>query len=159
MPLYINHLQVGLAKNLTDVIEQIVCRKVMYVTKRKSGYDIETYDRYGNNTDKLCEESIEKRREEIDRRFRLNRCRPQRFKVWIDGEYAMTYPTLDDFLFSLLNVHVLFIDVNGTQIWMETAKKYGTEKRTMALCSESIEYHNQRLKERLEKYFVKRGNV
>lgn len=156
MPLFVNGLQTGWAKNMTDVVEQIVCRKVMYVEKWKNGFNIHTYDRYGKNTKRLCEESVEKRRDEIDRRLRLNKNRPQRFKVWIDGEYSMTYPTLDDFLFSLLNVHVLFIDVNGTQIWIETAKKYGNEKQTIALCYDSIEHHNRRLKERLEKYFVKK---
>lgn len=156
MRISINNCQVGWAKNLTDVVEQIVCQKVLYVEKRKDGYNIVTSDCCGKNTDTLMSDSIEKRRDEIDRRFRLNRSRPQRFRVFIDDEYEMCYPTLDDFLFSLLNVHVLFIDVEGTLIWMETAKKYGTEKRTMAICSESIEHHNQRVKERLEKYFVKK---
>lgn len=155
MNLSVNNVQVGWAKNLTDVVEQIVCRKVMYVSKDKSGYNILTYDRYGNDTNELCKDSVEKRKDEIDRRFRLNRSRPQRFKVWIDGKYYKTYPTIDDFIFSLLNVHILFIDVHGTQIWVETANKYGSEKKTMALCFTSLEYHNNRIKKRIEKYFSK----
>ena len=156
LKLYINNLQVGWAKNLTDVIEQIICHKVAYIDKRDDGYNIVTYDRYGKDTANLLDKAIEKRREDIDNRFRMNRRRPQRFRVWIDSKYKMCYPTLEDFIFSLLNLHILFIDVNGTQIWVETAKKYGTEKRTMALCFDSIEYHKNRVKKRLEKYFAKK---
>lgn len=119
MPLYINNLQVGWAKNLTDVVEQIVCSQVKYIERKNGGYNIKTYDSAPNED----EESVKRRRDEVDRRFRLNRKRQQRFRLFVDGKYNMCYPTIDDFLFSIVNVHVLFVDVEGTQIWMTTAKK------------------------------------
>ena len=152
MPLYKNNLQVGWAKNLTDVVEQIICSQVKYVEKKNGGYNIKTYDGAPNED----EESVKRRREEIDRRFRLNRKRQQRYRLFVDGKYNMCYPTIDDFLFSIVNVHVLFVDVEGTQIWMTTATKYGSTTKTMALCFDSLEHHNNRIKRRLDKYFAKK---
>ena len=150
MPLYKNGLQFGWAKNLTDVVEQIVCSQVRYIEKKDGGYNIKTYDCVPDED----EESAKRRRDEIDRRFRLNRKRRQRFRVFVDGKYSMCYPTIDDFLLSIVNVHVLFVDVEGTQIWMTTAKKHGSPARTMSLCFDSLERHNARVKRRLDKYFA-----
>ena len=61
MPLYKNNLQVGWAKNLTDVVEQIVCSQVKYVEKKNGGYNIKTYDCAPNEN----EESVKRRRDEI----------------------------------------------------------------------------------------------
>lgn len=152
MPLYINNLQVGWAKNLTDVVEQIIYAPVKYIEKKNGGYNIKTYDSAPNED----EESVKRRRDEVDRRFRLNRKRQQRFRLFVDGKYNMCYPTIDDFLFSIVNVHVLFVDVEGTQIWMTTAKKYGSTTKTLALCFDSLEHHKNRIKRRLDNYFVKK---
>ena len=158
MNLYVNNLQIGRARNMTDLVGQIVDKKVLYVERREDGYNVVTADRYGRNTRSLMKESMDKRRGENIGRILCCRYRrrPQRFKVLIDGEYSSTCPTIHDFLMSLFDVDVLFVDVVGTVVYVTTGRKYGSRKRTAELCSESLNYHLTKLRKRLERYLPRK---
>ena len=58
-----------------------------------------------------------------------------------------------DFLINIRDTHVIYIEIHGTQIWMETAKKYGTYKKTMEFAQHGLNMHIEEVKERLMKDF------
>lgn len=154
--LFTNGMQTNSARTMRDLIEQITDTKILYVEvsrENSNHFLLTTTDRYGRNTKKVLKDTLEEIDSKFDDGFRKNRS--MRYKLFVDGEYKMCYPTLCDFLTNIRDTHVIYIEIHGTQIWMDTAKKYGTYKKTMELVKNGLNMHMNEVKERLMKDFEK----
>ena len=156
-----NGIQTNSARTMRDLIEQIIDTKILCVEvapENSNHFVLTTTDCFGRNTKKLLKDTLEKIDKKLDERFRYSRknC-SMRYKLFVDGEYKSCYPTLLDFLINIRDTHVIYIEIHGTQIWMETAKKYGTYKKTMEFAQHGLNMHIEEVKERLMKDFETHG--
>lgn len=156
-----NGIQTNSARTMRDLIEQIIDTKILCVEvvhKNSNYFVLTTVDCFGRNTKKLLNDTLKEIDKKLDERFRYNRKnRSMRYKLFVYGEYKSCYPTLLDFLINIRDTHVIYIEIHGTQIWMETAKKYGTYKKTIEFAQHGLNMHIEEVKKRLMKDFETHG--